>query len=78
MDIDIGIGYNSDLNEVEKGLNNTDQRQTNIKTPAPVFLVVAYGDSAITVRLRFMLKYDDYFQLNWDLNRQTERGAGYP
>ena len=37
--------------------------------PAPRFLVVGYGDSAINVRLRAYAEYDDFFDLYWDLNR---------
>ena len=72
MDIDIGIGYESDLDEAEQALMSLCEDERIQKTPAPVFLVVAYGDSAITVRLRLYAKYSDYFQLNWDLNRRLK------
>lgn len=72
MDIDIGIGYESDLDVAEQALMTLCADERILKTPAPVFLVVAYGDSAITVRLRLYAKYSDYFQLNWDLNRQLK------
>ena len=72
MDIDIGIGYESDLDVAEQALMSLCEDERILKTPAPVFLVVAYGDSAITVRLRLYAKYSDYFQLNWDLNRQLK------
>jgi small conductance mechanosensitive channel len=73
MDIDIGIGYESDLDVAEQALMSLCEDERIQKTPAPVFLVVAYGDSAITVRLRLYAKYSDYFQLNWDLNRRLKR-----
>jgi small conductance mechanosensitive channel len=72
MDVDIGIGYESDLDVAEKALMSLCDDERILKTPAPVFLVVAYGDSAITVRLRLYAKYRDYFQLNWDLNRRLK------
>ncbi|MGB2485620.1 MAG: mechanosensitive ion channel family protein [Candidatus Puniceispirillaceae bacterium] len=72
MDIDIGIGYESDLDVAEQALISLCEDERIQKTPAPVFLVVAYGDSAITVRLRLYAKYSDYFQLNWDLNRRLK------
>lgn len=72
MDIDIGIGYESDLDVAEQALMSLCEDERIQKTPAPVFLVVAYGDSAITVRLRLYAKYSDYFQLNWDLNRRLK------
>ena len=72
MDIDIGIGYESDLDVAEQALMSLCEDERIQKIPAPVFLVVAYGDSAITVRLRLYAKYSDYFQLNWDLNRRLK------
>lgn len=72
MDIDIGIGYESDLDVAEQALMSLCEDERIQKTPAPVFLVVAYGDSTITVRLRLYAKYSDYFQLNWDLNRRLK------
>ena len=42
------------------------------KDPAPVFHVVTYGDSAITVRMRLYADYTDLFQLGWDLNRRLK------
>lgn len=72
MDIDIGIGYESDLDVAEQALMSLCADERIHKTPAPVFLVVAYGDSAITVRLRLYANYSDYFQLNWDLNRRLK------
>ena len=72
MDIDIGIGYESDLDVAEQALMSLCADERIHKSPAPVFLVVAYGDSAITVRLRLYANYSDYFQLNWDLNRRLK------
>ena len=72
MDVDIGIGYESGLDVAEQALMSLCDDERILKTPAPVFLVVAYGDSAITVRLRLYAKYRDYFQLNWDLNRRLK------
>ncbi len=72
MDIDIDIAYESNLDEAEMALMAlcTDKRVHD--KPAPQFLVVAYGDSAITVRLRLYADYSQYFQLNWDLNRRLK------
>ncbi|MEK9728710.1 MAG: mechanosensitive ion channel family protein [Alphaproteobacteria bacterium] len=72
MDIDIGISYESDLDIAEKALLSLTDDERVKKDPAPVFLVVAYGDSAITVRLRLFAEYKDFFQLNWDLNRRMK------
>ena len=72
MDLDIGIGYNSDLNEVEKALITLTEDKRILSDPEPQFLVVDYADSAILVRLRLYAQYDDFFALNWDLKRRLK------
>ena len=72
MDLDIGIGYNSDLNEVEKALITLTEDKRILPDPEPQFLVVDYADSAILVRLRLYAQYDDFFALNWDLKRRLK------
>ena len=72
MDLDIGIGYNSDLNEVEKALLTLTNDKRILLDPEPQFLVVDYADSAILVRLRLYAQYDDFFALNWDLKRRLK------
>ena len=72
MDLDIGIGYNSDLNEVEKALITLTNDERILTDPEPQFLVVDYADSAILVRLRLYAQYEDFFALNWDLKRRLK------
>jgi small conductance mechanosensitive channel len=72
MDIDIGIAYEANLDDAEKALMTLCADKRVHKEPAPQFLVVSYGDSAITVRLRLYADYSQYFQLNWDLNRRLK------
>ena len=72
MDLDIGIGYNSDLNNVEKALLTLTKDKRILSDPEPQFLVVDYADSAILVRLRLYAQYDDFFALNWDLKRRLK------
>ena len=72
MDLDIGIGYNSDLNEVEKALISLTKDKRILSDPEPQFLVVDYADSAILVRLRLYAQYEDFFALNWDLKRRLK------
>ena len=79
MDIDIGIAYSSDLDLAEKTLLALAKDKRVLRDPKPQFLVVGYGDSAITVRLRLHADNDDFFELNWDLMRKlkpTLDGAG--
>ena len=72
MDLDIGIGYNSDLNKVEKALMTLTKDKRILSDPAPQFLVVDYADSAILVRLRLHAQYEEFFALNWDLKRRLK------
>ena len=72
MDIDIGIGYSSDLNEVEKALMALTTDERILPDPKPQFLVVNYADSAIVVRLRLYAQYENFFALNWDLKRRLK------
>ena len=72
MDIDIGIGYDSDLDKAEAALLSLTADERVLADPEPVFLVVDYADSAIIVRLRLYARYDDFFALNWDLKRRLK------
>ena len=72
MDLDIGIGYDSNLDTVETALMSLAADPRVLSDPAPRFLVVSYGDSAINVRLRAYASYDDFFDLYWDLNRRLK------
>ena len=72
MDLDIGIGYNSDLNKVEKALITLTKDKRILSDPEPQFLVVDYADSAILVRLRLFAQYEDFFALKWDLKRRLK------
>ena len=72
MDLDIGIGYGSSLDTAETALMSLAADPRVLSDPAPRFLVVSYGDSAINVRLRAYASYDDFFDLYWDLNRRLK------
>ena len=72
MDLDIGIGYNSDLNKVEEALITLTKDKRILSDPEPQFLVVDYADSAILVRLRLYAQYEEFFALNWDLKRRLK------
>ena len=72
LDLDIGIGYDSNLDTVEAALMSLAADPRVLADPVPRFLVVSYGDSAINVRLRAYASYDDFFDLYWDLNRRLK------
>ncbi|MGC6454336.1 MAG: mechanosensitive ion channel family protein [Candidatus Puniceispirillaceae bacterium] len=72
MDLDIGISYDADLDAAEEAMMELAGDSRVLADPAPRFLVVSYGDSAINVRLRAYAEYDDFFDLYWDLNRRLK------
>ena len=72
LDLDIGIGYDSDLDLAEKAFLELAKDKRVLGDPPPRFLVVGYGESAINVRLRAYAEYDDFFELYWELNRKLK------
>jgi small conductance mechanosensitive channel len=72
LDLDIGVSYDSNLDDVEAAMMELAEDARVLADPAPRFLVVSYGDSAINVRLRAYAEYDDFFDLYWDLNRNLK------
>ena len=83
MDLDIGISYETDLDYAEKTLMALVNDERVLTEPKPQFLVVAYADSAITVRLRLYANVDTYFPLYWDMMRKIkpaldDAGIGIP
>ena len=72
MDVDIDVGYDSDLDKVENALMTLIEDKRVLADPKPQFLVVDYADSAIVVRLRLYARYENFFALNWDLRRRLK------
>lgn len=72
MDIDIGIAYATDLDYAEKTMLALAADDRVLADPEPQFLVVSYGDSAITVRLRLYAQNDVYWSLYWDMMRRVK------
>ena len=72
MDIDIGIAYATDLDYAEKTMLALSDDDRVLADPQPQFLVVNYGDSSITVRLRLYAQNDVYWSLYWDMMRAVK------
>jgi small conductance mechanosensitive channel len=72
LDLDIGIAYESNLDDAEAALMSLATDPRILPDPEPRFLVVSYADSAIIVRLRVHATYDDFFDLGYDLHRQLK------
>jgi small conductance mechanosensitive channel len=72
LDLDIGIAYESNLDDAEVALMSLATDPRVLPDPGPRFLVVSYADSAIIVRLRVHTAYNDFFDLGYDLHRQLK------
>ena len=72
MDIDIGVSYNCNLDFVLNTLLKMAEDERVLKNPQPQGLVVKYGDSSITVRLRLYAKNNVYWELYWELMKKTK------
>ncbi len=72
MDIDIGVSYGADIDFVLETLLTLSNDERVLKKPSPQGLVVNYGDSSITVRLRLYAKNNVYWGLYWDLMKRTK------
>ena len=73
LDIEVGVSYNSDLDEVEAAMLTLADDSRVHTDPPPQFHVLNYADSAIQVRLRIYVDYADMFALNMDLNKQIKK-----
>ena len=73
LDIEVGVSYNSDLDEVEAAMLTLANDSRVHTDPPPQFHVLNYADSAIQVRLRIYVDYGDMFSLNMDLNKQIKK-----
>ena len=73
LDIEVGVSYNSDLDEVEAAMLTLANDSRVHTDPPPQFHVLKYADSAIQVRLRVYVEYADMFALNMDLNKQIKK-----
>ncbi len=72
LDLDIGIAYESSLDDAETAMMKLANDSRVLTDPAPSFLVVNYADSSIIVRLRLYAEYSDFFALGYDLHRQLK------
>ena len=68
LDFDFSISYDADIDAARKVILETAQANEKIaKDPAPVVLVAAHGDSAITMKLRVWCDSNDYWAVNFEM-----------
>ncbi|MBR6558604.1 MAG: mechanosensitive ion channel [Clostridia bacterium] len=68
LDFDFSISYDADIDAARKVILETAQANEKIaKDPAPVVLVAAHGDSAITMKLRVWCDSNNYWAVNFEM-----------
>ena len=80
---DVGVDYEADLQAAREVLLELAQDERVLREPAPVVVVSALGDSAITVSLRLWVDTPNYWDVMFMLNEQARdrlkmRGIGIP
>jgi len=68
---DVGVDYEADLQKVREVLLALADDPRVLKEPAPVVVVTALGDSAITVSLRVWVNTPDYWDLMFKFNEHA-------
>ena len=68
---DVGVDYDADLQKVREVLLALADDPRMLKEPAPVVVVTALGDSAITVSLRVWVNTPDYWDVLFMFNEHS-------
>ncbi len=88
IDLDLGVGYNSNLNQVrELALQAAEENNRILKRPKPVCLVKDFGDNTVDFQLRFWIKDPENGVDNiksevmyevWDLFHEHDINIAFP
>lgn len=78
MDIAVGVRYGDDL---DKAIDVLRELATNhekvLQDPAPNVFVSGYKDSTVTINLRVWANVEDFWALNFELNRTVLQSLEY-
>lgn len=84
IDLNFGVAYDSDIDFLKKVLKDVaDNSDLVIDNPKPSAFLSEYGDSAISVTLRFWCKNSDYWDARADIQETVkkkfdENGISFP
>lgn len=84
VQIDVGVAYNSDIDEVRKIFLKIMKDHKDIpQEPTPEVLVHELGDNAITMRFRFWMPAKKSFKIRYAINEAAKKeldkaGVGIP
>lgn len=72
VDVSIGTSYSGDVNKaISVAMDLMNRHPLVLKDPAPVVRVDSLGDTKINLSLRAWTKNEDYWTVNWDLNKSV-------
>ncbi len=74
VDLEIGVGYDSDIDLVKKTLLDlANAHELVLKDPAPFVRLGTQGDSALIFKFRVWVKASDYWTVNFDLLEASKK-----
>ncbi|WP_417792781.1 mechanosensitive ion channel family protein [Terasakiella pusilla] len=70
IDIVVGISYSD---SIDRGISVLSEIAKNeqrfLQEPSPIVMVASLAESSVNLQLRGWVKIEDYWQVNWDLNK---------
>lgn len=70
IDVPVGVAYDSDLEQVEQVFRElVDRDPVLLQTPAPLFLILGFGDSSVNLRLSAWATREDFVAARVALHR---------
>ncbi len=70
IDVPVGVAYDSDLEQVEQVFRElVDREPVLLQTPAPLFLILGFGDSSVNLRLSAWATREDFVAARVALHR---------
>lgn len=75
QDIPVGISYDDDINKAFKVLEDVlkkEERLIQTEGKEPLIKVVSMGDFSVNLIVRIWTKREDYFNVQWDLNKDIK------
>jgi len=73
VDLEIGIGYDDDIEHAERVLTDIlSSHEKVLKDPEPMIHLHTLGDSSVNFVVRPWVKTDDYWDVYWDIMREVK------
>lgn len=73
-DMQIGVGHDSDIDQVQRVLEQVAQRNPLCLTePAPILIFLAYGDSALQLQFSVWAARENFLDMRTSMHRDVKR-----